>query len=223
MSIQESLIRRNTSVLSTNSVLRKTYALLSVTLLFSALAAGWSMMTGAPPMNPILIIIGYFGLLFLTSALRKSPWGIVAVFALTGLMGYTLGPILNFYISEFSNGSQLILTTFGGTGLIFFGLSAYALTTKKDFSYLSGFIFAAFIVAFLASILTFFFQMPILYVLISGVFILLSSAYLLFQTSMIINGGEQSYIMATVGLYVALFNIFVNLLQILSVFAGKRN
>ncbi|HLB57720.1 MAG: BAX inhibitor protein [Gammaproteobacteria bacterium RIFCSPHIGHO2_02_FULL_42_13] len=223
MSFQESLVKRNTSALSANSVLRKTYALLSVTLLFSALAAAWSMVSGAAPVNPILMIIGYFALLFLTSALRKSRWGILAVFALTGLLGYTLGPILNFYINGFSNGSQMILTAFGGTGIIFFALSAYALTTKKDFSYMAGFIFAAFIVAFLMGILTFFFQSPVFMTLISGVFILISSGYILVQTSMIINGGETSYIMATVGLYVALFNIFVSLLQILSIFSGNRN
>jgi len=220
---EQTLLHTNESILSTNQVLRKTYLLLAATLLFSAITAGWSLVSGAQVMNPLLFIFGYFGLFFLTSALRKSPWGIVAVFALTGFMGYSLGPILNFYITSFSNGSQLVMTALGATGIIFLALSAYALITKKDFSYLGAFIMVGILAAFILSLLTLFVNMPILNILVSGAFVLLCSGLILFQTSLIINGGERNYIMATVTLYVSLFNIFISLLQIFGAFGGNRN
>ncbi|HKJ93995.1 MAG TPA: Bax inhibitor-1/YccA family protein [Gammaproteobacteria bacterium] len=213
---------RSESVLSTNRVLRNTYALLSMTLIFSAVTAGAAMATNAPPMNWLVMLIGYFGLLFLTNALRNSVWGIASVFALTGFLGYTLGPVLNIYITQFSNGSELVLMSLGGTGAIFLGLSGYALTTRKDFSFLSGFLIAGMIVAILASLATFFFQLPALSLAVSAAIVMLMSGMILYQTSEIIHGGETNYIMATVTLYIALFNLFLSLLRLLAAFAGER-
>lgn len=212
---------RSEGVLQTNSVIRNTYILLSMTLLFSACTAWAAMVTNAPPMGFIILPI-YFGLLFLTQALRNSPWGVASTFLFTGFMGYTLGPILNFTIQGFSNGSEIVMASLGLTGLIFFSLSAYALTTRKDFSYLGGFLFVAATVAFIAGLATFFFQAPLLFVLVSAAFVLISSGMILFQTSLIINGGERNYIMATISLYVSIYNLFLSLLRILSMFSGRR-
>lgn len=221
---RENLIttRQLESVLTTNTVLRNTYILLSLTLLFSALTAGIALVSNAPPLNPFITLIGYFGLLFLTSALRNSGWGIVSVFALTGLMGYTLGPILNHFIHGFTNGNELVMMSLGATGLIFFALSGYALMTRKDFSYMAAFLMVGMLVAFLASLGALFFHIPGLMLAVSAMFILLSSGVILLQTSQIIHGGETNYIMATVTLYVSLYNIFISLLQLLGAFSGNR-
>ncbi len=202
------------SVLVTNKVLRNTYILLGLTLIFSAATAYFALVTNAPPLNPMITIIGYFGLLFLTGALRNSAMGIIGVFALTGFMGYTLGPLLNYYIHALPNGHALVMMSFGATGAIFFALSGYALITRKDFSYMGGFIMVGLMVAFLASLATLFFHIPALMLAVSGAFVLLSSGVILLQTSQIIHGGETNYIMATVTLYVSLYNIFISLLQI---------
>lgn len=210
------------SVLSTNRVLRNTYLLLGLTLIFSAITAGLALVTNVPPLNPFITLIGYFGLLFLTNSLRNSGWGILSIFALTGFMGYTLGPILNMYINTFINGSELIMMSLGATGLIFFALSGYALTSRKDFSFMSSFLMIGMLVAFLAGLATLFFHTPVLVLVVSAMFVLLCSGLILFQTSQIIHGGETNYIMATITLYVSLYNLFISLLQILSIFSGER-
>ncbi|MCC5792550.1 MAG: Bax inhibitor-1/YccA family protein [Legionellaceae bacterium] len=215
------LSRRQESALSTNKVLRNTYLLLGMTFLFSALMATMAMVSNARPMNPLLMIVGVYGLMFLTQALRNSPLGLVSVFAFTGFLGYTIGPVLNFYIVSFSNGTQLVATALGATGLIFFALSAYALTTRKDFSYLSGFLFVGVMVALLAMIGSFFFQIPALSLAISALFVLISSGLILWQTSEIIHGGETNYISATVTLFVSIYNLFLSLLNLLSAFSGR--
>jgi len=215
------LTKRSESILATNRVLRNTYLLLGLTFMFSALMAYLSMAMNARPMNPILLIVGVYGLMFLTQALRNSVFGLVSVFAFTGFLGYTLGPILNFYIASYSNGPQLIATALGGTGMIFFALSGYALTTRKDFSFLGGFLFIGTMVALLAMIAGFFFQIPALQLSISALFVLLSSGVILFQTSEIIHGGEDNYIMATISLFVSIYNLFVSLLNLLSAFSGR--
>ena len=222
MSQYTTISRSTQSVLAINRVLRNTYILLACTLIFSALTAWLALVKNTAPLNPFLFIVGYFALLFLTTSLKNSPWGLACVFALTGFMGYTLGPILNFYIKNFSNGNELIITALGGTGIIFFALSAYALITRKDFSYLGAFIFVGILVAFIGVLVSMFFNMPTLNLLVSGAFVLLSSGLILFQTSQIIHGGETNYIMATITLYVSLFNLFLSLLRILSAFGGKR-
>lgn len=216
------LTRRNESVIASNKVLRNTYLLLGLTFLFSGFMAVLSLTSGARPMNPLLMIVGVYGLMFLTQALRNSVWGLVSVFAFTGFLGYTLGPLLSFYIHNFSNGPQLIATALGGTGMIFFSLSAYALTTKKDFSFLSGFLFVGIMVALLAMIAGIFIQIPALQLAISAAFILISSGLILLQTSAIIHAGETNYISATVGLFVSIYNLFVSLLNLLSAFSGRE-
>ena len=160
--------------------------------------------------------------MYLTSALRNSVWGLVAIFALTGFMGLTLGPFINAYLQFFSNGGQLVMLALGGTGVIFLGLSGYALTTRKDFSFLGGFVFVGILVAFLLAICAVLFNMPALSLAISAVFILLMSGLILYQTSEMIHGGETNYIMATITLYVAIYNLFTSLLHILAMFAGQE-
>lgn len=209
------------SLLSTNKVLRNTYMLLGMTFMFSALMAFVAFSMQVRSINPIVLIAGAYGLMFLTHTLRNSPWGIVSVFAFTGFMGFTLGPLLNAYIAQFSNGPQLIGTALGGTGLIFFALSGYALTTRKDFSYMGGFLFAAIIVAFLAMIANLFLALPGLQLAISAAFMLISSGIILMQTSEIVHGGERNYISATVTLFVSIYNLFISLLNLLSAFSGR--
>lgn len=215
------LSRNNESVISTNKVLRNTYLLLSITLLFSAFTAYLAYASGARPMNPLIMIVGVYGLMFLTQATRNSIWGLASAFAFTGFLGYTLGPVISFFMVGFSNGPQLVATALGGTGMIFFALSGYALTTRKDFSFLSGFLFVGIMLVLLAMIAGVFFQIPALQLVISAVFILISSGLILFQTSEIIHGGETNYISATVGLYVSIYNLFISLLNILSAFSGR--
>jgi len=195
-------------------VLRNTYALLSVTLSFSALTVGTSAALNLPHPGIIITLIGYFGLLFLTTKYRNSSTGLICVFALTGFMGYTLGPIINSYLSM-ANGSELVITAMGATGLIFLGLSAYALTSRKDFSFMAVFLMVGILVAFLASLGTTFFEVPALSLAVSSMFVLLMSGLILYQASDIIHGGETNYIMATVSLFVAIFNLFTSLLHIL--------
>ncbi len=209
-------------VIQTNSVIKNTYILLSLTLLFSAFTAWLSMASNAAPMGLGSLLV-YFGLLFVTQSLRNSAWGIVAIFAFTGFLGYTLGPILNMVLHGYSNGAQLIMTAFGLTGLIFFALSGYALTTRKDFSYMGGFLFAAAMVGFIGSIIAMFFHIPMMQLGISALFVLIASGLILFETSQIIHGGERNYIMATISLYVSIYNLFISLLQLLMAFAGRRD
>lgn len=217
-----SIKRVHTSALATNKVLRNTYLLLSLTLLCSATTATWAMLVNAAPPNIFIVLAGMFGLSMLTTALRQSAWGLAAIFAFTGFMGYILGPMLNAYIHAFTNGPQLIATALGGTGVIFLALSMYATVSQKSFSYMGGFLFVAIWVAFMAGLASIFFALPLLHLIVSAAFVLISSGLILFQTSEIINGGERNYIMATISLYVALFNLFVSLLHILSAFAGDR-
>ena len=220
MSRYQSITRVEPGILETNKVLRNTYALLAMTLLFSAAAAGLSMTLNLPYPGFIVTIAVYFGLLFLTNKFSNSAWGILFVFALTGFLGMTLGPILNFYVHSIHNGEQLVMTALGGTGLIFVGLSAYALLSRKDFSFMGGMLMAGILVAFLAGIVTLFFPMPGLQIAVSAMFIMLMSGMILFQTSAIVHGGETNYILATVTLYVSIFNLFTSLLQILGILGG---
>lgn len=213
--------RQESSILATNKLLRNTYLLLSMTLLFSALTAGIAMTLNLPHPGMIITMIGYFGLLFLTTKFSNSGLGLVFVFALTGFMGLTLGPILNMYIAAYSNGHELIITALGGTGLIFLGLSGYALTTRKNFSFIGGFLMVGILVAFLAGIGAAVFSIPALSLAVSAMFILLMSGMILYQTSEIIHGGETNYILATISLYVSIYNLFLSLLQLLAAFSGE--
>lgn len=217
----ETISRTATGGIAVNKVIRNTYLLLSMTLLFSAAVAGWAVVSHAHPLNWVVVLVGYFGLLFLTSSLRNSPWGLVSVFALTGFMGYTLGPIISLYLA-LPNGGQIVTNALGGTGAIFLGLSAYALISRKDFSFIAGFVMMGILVAFLAGIGAMVFNMPGLSLAVSAMFVLLMSGYILYQTSELIHGGETNYIMATISLYVAIYNLFLSLLQLLAAFSGNN-
>lgn len=197
-----------------NKVLRNTYALLGMTLAFSAAVAGVAMALNLPHPGLLITLVGYFGLLFLTAKLRNSAWGLASVFALTGFMGYTLGPIVSAYLA-LPNGGQIVAMALGGTATIFVGLSAYALISRKDFSFMGGFLMAGMILAFVASLAAIFLQIPALSLAISAAFILLMAGLILFETSQIIHGGETNYIMATVSLYVSIYNLFLSLLSLL--------
>jgi modulator of FtsH protease len=205
--------RSQSSALATNKVVRNTYMLLSMTLLFSALTAGFSMTLKLPHPGLLLTLVGYFGLLFLTTRFRDSALGLGLVFALTGFMGYTLGPILNAYLS-LPNGGQVVMMAMGATGALFLGLSGYALTTRKDFSFMGGFLMVGILVAFLAGLGAVFLEVPGLSLAVSAMFVLLMAGMILYETSNIIHGGETNYIMATITLYVAIYNLFTSLLHL---------
>jgi len=204
-----------------NKVLRDTYKLLAMTLLFSGLMAGVSMAIAMPPIMSLVASIGAIVLVwFVLPKTAHSTTGIFVVFGFTGLLGLGLGPMLSSYLSM-PGGSQIIMTAMGGTGAIFLGLSAYALMTRKDFSFLGGMLFAGMIVVLIAALANIFFAMPALSLAISGAVILLMSGFILFDTSRIVNGGETNYILATAGLYLSIYNIFVSLLQILGFFNNE--
>jgi modulator of FtsH protease len=205
--------------LASNKVLRNTYLLLSMTLFTSAVTAGISMALNLPHPGLILTLAGYFGLLFLTTKFRHRNLGIAFVFALTGFMGYTLGPILNAYLA-LPNGGQVVMMAMAGTAAIFLGLSTYVRATSKDFSFMGGFLLAGILTAFVAGLGAIFFDMPALSVAVSAVFVLLMAGLILYETSNIIHGGETNYIMATVTLYVSIFNLFTSLLHLLGFMGG---
>lgn len=194
-----------------------------MTLLFSALMAFVAMSSGAAVLNPILMLVVYIGLLFGINATKNSPMGIVLTFALTGLLGYSLGPILNHYIQAFSNGAELIMMAFGTTGLIFLGLSVVAMSPARNFNRVGTFCAIGAIVAIVALVLNIFLQIPALGFVISLVFAFISGGFILWQTNAIVRGEETNYILATVNIYVSLFNIFVTLLQIFGAVAGDRD
>jgi modulator of FtsH protease len=176
-------------------------------------------MMNLPHPGLIITLVGYFGLLFLTQKFSNSALGLVFVFALTGFMGLTLGPIINLYL-HMPNGAQTVMTAMGGTGAIFLGLSGYALSSRKDFSFIGGFLMAGILVAFLAGLGAAIFAIPMLSLAVSAMFILLMSGLILFQTSQMVHGGETNYILATITLYVSIYNLFLSLLQILGAFSG---
>jgi len=208
------------SILATNKVLKNTYLLLSMTLIFSAAMGGLSIYMNFPPMHWIIQLGGMFGLLMLTNVFKNSALGLVCVFAFTGFMGLTAGPTINLYLSAYANGAELVMTAAGGTGVIFLGLSFYVLTTRKDFSFMGGFLFIGLIVIVLASLANLFFQVAAIQLALSAMSILLFSGYILYDTSKIIHGGETNYVMATVTLFFDIYIIFMNLLQLLGIFGG---
>ena len=212
-------VERGASVWATNKVLRNTYLLLSMTLLFSAGMAMVAMVSGAPAMPWWVMLGGMIGLLFAVHMTRNSAWGLLWVFAFTGFIGFMTGPIVSLYLTAFSNGAQLVALSLGGTGVIFAGLSAYALTTRKDFSYMGGFLLAGVLIVFIAALANIFLQITGLALAVSCMAIGIFSALILYDTSRIIHGGEDNYISATVSLYLDIYNIFISLLQ-LSGFLG---
>ena len=219
----KSLYNMNTvgveSVLSTNKVLKNTYMLLGMTLLFSALTAGISMSIGLGHGAGLVLALVGFGLLFVVNRLADSSKGLIAIFAFTGVMGASIGPMLNYYLAM-PNGPGLVMQALGGTAIVFFGLSAYALTTRKDFSYMGGFLMVGLLVAVVAMRANIFLAIPALSLTISAAVVMIMSGLILFDTSRIINGGETNYIRATVSLYLDIYNLFIHLLHLLTALGG---
>ena len=206
---------------ATNKLIRNTYTLLAMTLVFSAAMAGLAMYVQVSPGVSLFCSLGALALLwFVLPRTANSAAGLGVVFAFTGLLGFGLGPILTMYLS-LPKGPEIVMTALGGTGVIFFALSGYALTTKKDFSFMGGFLFAGILVAFVAGIAAAIFSMPILSLAVSGMFVLLMCGLILYQTGQIVNGGETNYILATTTLYVSLYNLFTSLLHLLTAFSGN--
>jgi modulator of FtsH protease len=215
MQQHDSLLQNQSSAIEVNKVLRNTYMLLGLTLAFSALMAGLSMMLNVPYGASMICSFAAIAIIwFVIPRTANSEKGLIAVFAFTGLLGFGLGPILNAYL-QLANGGALIMQALGGTAIVFFGLSAYALTTKKDFSFLGGFLMIGMIVALVAIIANIFLAIPALSLAVSAAIIFIMSGFILFDTSRIINGGERNYILATVSLYLSIYNIFINLLSLL--------
>ena len=206
--------------LSTNKVLRNTYLLLGATVAFSALTAGLSMALNLPHPGILITLVGYFGLLFATTKTQDSAWGLFWVFALTGFMGITLGPIISMYLKFLPNGHQVVTTALGVTAVTFVGLSGYAVKSGKDFSFMGGFLTVGIIGAFVLGLVAIFFNMPTLSLAVSGMFVLAMGGMILFETSNIIRGGQTNYIAATVTLYVAIYNLFTSLLHLLGVMSS---
>jgi modulator of FtsH protease len=222
MHINQTVIVQQESLLSRHSVLRNTYLLLSLTLLFSSGAAGFAVMTQAGFGSSIAAFILSFVLLFVTTSLRNSVWGIFAVFAFTGCMGYSLGPLLNHFIRGYSNGGQLILTALGGTGITFLVSSAYVLVTKKELSHWGKFLTIGMVISVIAMVANIFLKMPAMQLAVSTILTLISTMLILYDTSRIIHNGERNYIMATMSLYIDIQMLFQNLLMLLGAFNGKE-
>ena len=209
--------KRSTSALATNKVLRNTYMLLSMTLLFSGLTAALSMFLNMPPMTYLVSVIGGMVIaMFVLPRFANSPADIGIVFLITGMLGFGLGPMLSMY-AALPNGGSIITLSLGGTGVIFLGLSAYALATQKDFSFLGGFLMVGFLLVLIAAVANIFLAIPAMSLAISAVVIMIMSGFILYDTSRIIHGGETNYVLATIGLYMTIFNIFISLLQILGI------
>jgi modulator of FtsH protease len=219
--ISQTISRSQSAIFATNRVIRNTYMLLSMTLLFSALAAGVSIALNLPHPGMLLTLLGYFGFLFLTSRFRNHSLGLVFVFALTGFMGLTLGPIINAFLAT-ANGGQIVMMAMGTTGLTFLALSAFVLTTRKDFSFMGGFLMVGILVAFLAGLGAVLFEIPVLSLAVSSMFVLLMAGLILYETSNIVHDGETNYIMATVTLFVAIFNLFTSLLHLFGFMSGDE-
>jgi len=218
--------RRSTHSVEINDdarrVLRNTWNLLAMTLLFSAGVAWLSMANNWPHPGLLITLAGYFGLLFLTQALRNSAWGILSTFALTGFMGLTIGPIISAYTTMFSNGDQLVIAALGTTAVAFVGLSGFAMVTKKDFGFIGPMLFMGILVAFVAGLIAYFFNMPALSLAVSAMFAVLMCGVILYETQQIVRGGETNYIMATVTLFVSLYNLFLSLLRLMAFFFGEE-
>ena len=219
--IDYSLTRGVQQTVAANKVLKNTYMLLAATLGFSALTAMLSIALEMPPMTYMgAVIVAMLLGIFVLPKTANSASGVGVLFAITGLLGFGLGAILRMYLA-LPNGEQTVAVAFGGTALVFLGLSGYALTTKRDFSFMGGFIFAGMMVVLIAIIANLFLAMPALSLAISAAIILLMSAFILFDTSRIARGEENNYIMATYSIYLSIFNIFISLLQLLGIMGDE--
>jgi len=205
-----------------SKVLRNTYLLLSATLAFSAIVAMIAMALNLAIPNPLVTLVVYFGLLFATNKLQNSAWGILAVFALTGFLGYTLGPIISAYLRFLPNGPEVVATALGTTAVVFLGLSAYAIKSGRDFSFLGGFLTVGILGAFVLGLIAMFFHLEALSLAVSGMFVLAMSGFILYETSGILRGEQTNYIVATVSLYVSIYNLFLSLLRLLGAASNNR-
>lgn len=219
--VELNIARDRGSILATNKVIRNTYILLSMTLFFSTICAVATMVMQVSQGVGFMLFIGGFVMTFVVRRTAKSAKGLIAVFVFAGLMGGAIGPIISLYMVAYANGSAIVAQALGGTALIFLSLSGYALTSGKNFNYLGGFLMTGMIVAIVAIIANIFLQIPALSLAISSVVILLMSGLILFDTSRIINGGERNYILATISLYLSIFNIFIHLLNMLGALTGR--
>ena len=213
---------RSRSLIAEHEVLRNTYCLLGLSLITCAISAAISMMTGAIQ-NPLLMIAGMYGLLYCVQRNADNVYGLLFTFAFTAFMGYTLGPILNMVVYGYANGTAILLNTTACTGTIFLALSAYVLTTKQDFSYLGGMLFIFLFTGLVMSLVNLFLGYPIIHLLTSSLFILVFSGLIMYNTSEIIHGGERNYILATISLFLNIYNLFIYLLQIFMMLNGRRD
>ena len=220
--VELNISRSQSAALAVNKVIRNTYTLLSMTLFVSALCAVATMVMQVGQGVGFMLIIGGIIMTFVVRKNAKTSKGLVAIFVFAALMGAGLGPVISMYMQAYVNGSAIVAQALGGTAIIFLSLSGYALTSGKDFNFLGGFIFTGLIVAVVAMIANFFLQIPALSLAISSVVILIMSGFILFDTSRIMNGGERNYIMATVSLYLSIFNIFIHLLNLLGALTGRN-
>lgn len=219
---QQDVIHSQPSELATNKVLRNTYLLLSMTLIFSAACAYGAILFNIPVINPWVFLVGAIGFQFLIHYTSNSGWGIFCTFLFTGFMGLTAGPFINLVSGTLSNGSQLVMIAAGGTGIIFFGLSGYTLTTRQNMSFLSGMLITGSLVALIALIVSVVFNIAALHLAVCILFMIIASGMIMYQTSAIIHGGETNYIIATTTLYLSIYNLFMTLLQLLVAFMGER-
>lgn len=220
--VELNISRSQESTLEINKVLRNTYSLLSLTLFFSAICAVTTMAMGLSQGAGLIMFFGGFIMTFAVRAMANSAKGLIAVFIFAGLMGGAIGPIISAYIGMYANGGAIVAQALGGTAVIFLTLSGYALTTRKDFNYMAGFLMTGMVVAIVAAIANIFLNIPALSLAISSAVILLMSGFILFDTSRIVNGGERNYIIATIGLYLSIFNIFIHLLSLLGSLTGRE-
>lgn len=219
---QSDVIYSRPSELETNKVLRNTYMLLSMTLLFSGACAYGAILLNIPAINPFVFLIGAIGFQFLIHYTANSAFGIIATFLFTGFMGLTAGPFINLIVGTLSNGSHLVMIALGGTGMIFFGLSGFVLTTRKDMSFLSAALVTGSLVALVAVLVSLIFNIPALHLAVCVLFMLIASGMIMYQTSAIVHGGETNYVIATTTLYLSIYNLFMTLLQLLVALLGDR-
>jgi modulator of FtsH protease len=217
-----------TTVVTQNKVLRNTYMMLALTMIPTVIGAlfgmstNFSFMAQHPIVFSLLMFAVMMGLMFGVSVLRNSVWGIAALLGFTFVAGFFLGPILQVAL-HLKNGAQLVGMAAGGTGIIFFSLATIATVTKKDFSFMGKFLFIGLILLIVASLANLFFQVPALSLTISAIAVLIFSAYILYDVSRIVHGGETNYVMATLGLFLSIYNLFINLLSLLMAFSGERD
>lgn len=210
-----------------NRVLRNTYMMLALTMIptvigaFIGMSLNFSFMAESPILSSLLMFGAMIGMLFAVTALRNSIWGIAALLGFTLLAGVFLGPILQVAL-HLKNGAQLVGMAAGGTGIIFFSLASIATVTKRDFSFMGKFLFIGLILLIVASLANLFFQIPALSLTLSAIAVMIFSAYILFDVSRIVHGGETNYVMATLALYMDIYNLFINLLSLLMAFSGER-